>query len=287
MPVLRGRMSQAPGAQVNASCSDELASARSQMARLRERLVSLLKGRPGELTERARPSLQRPIGAACQLGCSVGHLTSCLDRGSRAGCMDAGLGVLPSHARRGRPRVVQSAGGQAVPAGAAGRGGAGRRAGRHAHGRFRGAPGGGEPQQRPGRRARHGGHRRGEDPVAAHRGRQRRQPGRAGIAGCGAPVPRVLACAAALPGPASPEVAPGSRPSAPLPSLGHAMQAACCGRWACWTLSRHARALDAGSMASTLPLCPSPGRMAGAWQGPRRRTASAAMGRTATSFSRL
>ena len=37
------------GPQIDARCSDELASARAQIARIRERLVSLLKGRPGEL----------------------------------------------------------------------------------------------------------------------------------------------------------------------------------------------------------------------------------------------
>ena len=41
-------------AQVNAASSEELASARAQVSRIRERLVSLLKGRPGELSERVR-----------------------------------------------------------------------------------------------------------------------------------------------------------------------------------------------------------------------------------------
>ena len=55
--------------QVSASCSEELASARAQMTRLRERLVSLLKGRPGELSERVRlPSVRCPLRqlAVCQ-----------------------------------------------------------------------------------------------------------------------------------------------------------------------------------------------------------------------------
>ena len=38
--------------QIDTRCSDELASARAQISRIRERLISLLKGRPGELTER-------------------------------------------------------------------------------------------------------------------------------------------------------------------------------------------------------------------------------------------
>ena len=46
------------GAQIDTRCSDELASARAQITRIRERLISLLKGRPGELTERVSPVLQ-------------------------------------------------------------------------------------------------------------------------------------------------------------------------------------------------------------------------------------
>ena len=48
--------------QVDARCSDELASARAQISRIRERLISLLKGRPGELTERVSCGLATPQG---------------------------------------------------------------------------------------------------------------------------------------------------------------------------------------------------------------------------------